>query len=227
MGEIARRMAPVPTHHGFVNSWLVGCIGNGDLQTPLIVQYRGYQNGVGDNVEGEVVAQESELFAVRPALFARFVTGPFVEFSDDPCGAIGHRFADSRVGCIPRRRDDQAVAIDAKGDAAAASAALQNERHVTLTETRGLRLRHHAHREKVGYEWRALPSRSTSCSTQCSTSLISSSGLRKLASSAGPMLTVIVPGYLIKSLRPHTVPALCATGMTLAPICAATQAPPI
>ncbi len=42
----------------------------------------------------------------------------------------------------------------------------------------------------------------------------------------GPMLTVIVPARLRNALRGQHRPALCATGTTGAPVCAASHAPP-
>src|SRR5476651_2065022 len=41
-----------------------------------------------------------------------------------------------------------------------------------------------------------------------------------------PITTVTLPGYLRKELRGHSSPALCATGNTRAPVCAAMYAPP-
>src|SRR5438309_1124009 len=51
-------------------------------------------------------------------------------------------------------------------------------------------------------------------------------GSRFAVSMAGPMRTVTVPGRLMKALRGHTSPALCATGTIGAPLAAASQAPP-
>lgn len=42
-----------------------------------------------------------------------------------------------------------------------------------------------------------------------------------------PILSVMVPGYLMKEFLPQNSPALCATGTTSAPVCTASQAPPI
>jgi hypothetical protein len=43
---------------------------------------------------------------------------------------------------------------------------------------------------------------------------------------AGPMDTVMSPGFLMKALRGQHSPALCAMGMMHAPVRAASSAPP-
>ncbi|MOA36427.1 hypothetical protein D3C78_1579500 [compost metagenome] len=43
---------------------------------------------------------------------------------------------------------------------------------------------------------------------------------------AGPIDRVTMPGYLTKALRRQHSPALCATGMTTAPVREASSAPP-
>ena len=76
-------------------------------------------------------------------------------------------------------------------------------------------------------------SNSASCpGSSCCVSIHSSaialivSGSRPALSIGGPIRTVTSPGYLRKELRGQNRPALCATGTTSAPACAASQAPP-
>ena len=63
--------------------------------------------------------------------------------------------------------------------------------------------------------------RRISASIQASVRVLISSCVSPAVSMAGPMLITTCPGRLMKALRGQHSPALCATGTTLAPVCAA------
>src|SRR5262249_19896243 len=125
----------------------------------------------------------------------------------------------------PRCADRQAMLVHRQHDAAPLLAALEQVGDVAIAQPDGLRLGHGSDGEQVAYE-RAFPSLATSFSIQSSTFPLSSSACMPDVSIAAPMLTVIVPGYLMKALRPQTVPALCAIGSAGAPVLHASHAPP-
>ena len=61
---------------------------------------------------------------------------------------------------------------------------------------------------------------------QVSTRSFSSLSVSPAGSIAGPKRTVIVPGFFINAFLGQSSPALCATGITDAPVRTASRAPP-